>query len=234
MMLTLYKNFRIISFPFHPFAIVAFFLSNGYLEYFGMIPLGEMLIYFAKAVFSGSLIIILFSGLLKSWRKAALLTSYLLGIYLFFGAIKDPLWNSQLFHFIGKHSVLLTLLTIAFFALFIYLKKTTNEFRKFTVYLNLLLLLLILVDFIRIVVASLEDRAAVAISHSEFDRRFRTCDSCVRPDIYFIVMDEYCGNDMLREYFHYNNDYFSAFLEQKGFHVLKHHSSNYSYNPLSM
>jgi hypothetical protein len=55
-----------------------------------------------------------------------------------------------------------------------------------------------------------------------------------RPDIYFIVLDEYGGVDALRDQFGYDNDPFLDFLSRKGFYVARDSVTNYPRTELSV
>ena len=48
-----------------------------------------------------------------------------------------------------------------------------------------------------------------------------------RPDIYYIILDEYAGQETLKNYFDYDNSDFISSLETNGFHVLENSKSNY-------
>ena len=48
-----------------------------------------------------------------------------------------------------------------------------------------------------------------------------------RPDIYYIILDEYAGQETLKNYFEYDNGNFISNLETNGFHVLENSKSNY-------
>jgi hypothetical protein len=60
------------------------------------------------------------------------------------------------------------------------------------------------------------------------------CDTCSKPDVYLIVLDEYLGSTGLREYFGYDNSTFEGFLKQKGFRVLSDTKTNYILTLFSM
>ena len=55
-----------------------------------------------------------------------------------------------------------------------------------------------------------------------------------RPDIYYIVVDAYAGDDILREVYGYDNSGFTSYLESKGFYVASEAVSNYSRTGLSL
>ena len=60
------------------------------------------------------------------------------------------------------------------------------------------------------------------------------CDTCYRPSIYFILLDEYSGSEALKGYFNYDNSRFEQFLEQEGFKVNRRTNSNYVFTIYSI
>jgi hypothetical protein len=68
----------------------------------------------------------------------------------------------------------------------------------------------------------------------QFGPGFSICDTCDKPDIYFIVADEYAGDQELKEIFHFDNSKFLDRLRQLGFKVLKNTTSNYNFTPYSI
>jgi hypothetical protein len=49
-----------------------------------------------------------------------------------------------------------------------------------------------------------------------------------KPDVYYILLDGYGREDILEEFFHYDNSYFLDELEEQGFFVAEKSRSNYS------
>jgi len=54
------------------------------------------------------------------------------------------------------------------------------------------------------------------------------------PNIYYLVLDGYAREDVLRDYFGYDNSGFTRFLEGHGFYVAPQSTSNYAYTLLSL
>jgi hypothetical protein len=98
----------------------------------------------------------------------------------------------------------------------------------------MLLLLLIIVDLISISGYFLKGKDSDEIEKSVVSASLLPCDSCARPDIYLIVLDEYWGNNSLKNYFNYDNNGITSFLKNKGFFVASNPSSNYACTPVSM
>jgi hypothetical protein len=63
---------------------------------------------------------------------------------------------------------------------------------------------------------------------------FVSCDSCQKPDIYFLVADGYAGQKEMKELFKTNNDPFYNELHQRSFWTDSSCSSNYYYTNFSM
>jgi len=56
----------------------------------------------------------------------------------------------------------------------------------------------------------------------------------VFPNIYYIILDGYAREDVLRDLYHYDNRPFLAYLERKGFHVARNAKANYTQTLLSV
>ena len=63
---------------------------------------------------------------------------------------------------------------------------------------------------------------------------FLNCNACRKPDIYFIIADEYAGEKELSDIFHFDNSSFKNDLKQRGFHIIDSSFSNYNYTPFSV
>lgn len=55
-----------------------------------------------------------------------------------------------------------------------------------------------------------------------------------KPDIYYIIFDQYAGAESLERYFDFRNDEIYAFLESKGFYVTKRSRANYPRTYMSL
>jgi hypothetical protein len=70
-------------------------------------------------------------------------------------------------------------------------------------------------------------------NHNEKEFAFQ-CDSCTKPDIYFLVFDEYSSSTALKEVWNYDNSDLDTFLLKKGFKLLTHSKSNYNFTEFSI
>lgn len=221
------------KYPIHSIAIIVFFLSHGYSENFGSIPINEMLIYFAKTIVIVSLLLFFLKKRLSSWIKAGLIITPILVFFFFYGAIQETLKSSAIFYWLAKYRILLPGIILFIVGLYYYLKKSNKSFAKVTLYLNVLMIVLIVLDIGKISVDLIQLKSN-SEEKSELLSEMPPCDKCQKPDIYFILLDEYWGTDMLRKYFNYDNHSLDSFLSKNGFRVIPHPSSNYSVTPVSV
>ncbi len=54
------------------------------------------------------------------------------------------------------------------------------------------------------------------------------------PDIYFIVLDAYARDDVLKEMYGFDNTEFLAYLRNKGFYIAERSAANYCQTGLSI
>jgi hypothetical protein len=121
---------------------------------------------------------------------------------------------------------------LLFVLLTIWLSKTKSSLSKLTLYLNVFLLIVCGMDILWLGerILSLGKKPGNDLSAMNLS----VCDSCNKPDIFFIILDEYSGNTGLNHLFHFDNTEFEKQLEQRGFYVAKQSRSNYNYTPFSV
>lgn len=195
------------------FLLPLFFILHGMNEQSWLVPvkgaLVLLLVYWVAAVALFFLCRLLF----RDNAKAALAAFLLMAFHFFFGSIHDALkW---------KYSIILPVFLVLYIAAFVLIKKK-RSFKQVSLYLNVLLIVLIAweaIDFKRSPVAP---------------QTFTICDTCSKPDIYLIVLDEYAGAQSLKDLFSFDNTAFEAQLSDRGFHVVHNSRSNYNYTPFSM
>lgn len=209
----------------HFLLLIIFFISHGYAEYMQLLPAGGLLRLFFVLTAGGLLLCRLVQLYFKERRKAALFMSFFLALFLFFGAFQDFLGGFHLTSALAQLRVFVPLALVAIAAAFITIKKMNWRFNRLRVFLNALLVLYILIDAVTIISKLLNPGASTEKVFAAYG--LKKCDTCARPPIYFIVLDEYCGSDALQQYFNYDNSRFENFLQSEGFHVNRHTNSNY-------
>ncbi|HVM89823.1 MAG TPA: sulfatase-like hydrolase/transferase [Puia sp.] len=221
------------KFAFYLFLIPLFFVLHGSVENFGLIGIRDCLflvfVYVAATIF----LYFIFSLLLKNHRKTALITSYSIGFYLFFGAIYDFFKNNNttLYNYIISISLFFILLITGL----IYLKRAKKKFARITLFLNLLLTIFTLTDLAILTGNLLHNSNNIHSKNISVNKSaYQPCTNCPKPDIYLLLFDEYASSISLKERFNYNNSGFDSFLLSRKFHIITNSTSNYDFTPFSM
>ena len=223
--------YRLKNFPFHIAGVIAFFLIHGYSEHIGLIPFLDLLFFFIIHVLAAGLVLGFLKWRLKSAAKAGLLTTFIFTFYLFYGAIADYLKGVSFLSWLSHYRSLLAAFLLGILLLFRYCKRSKGDFQKATLYLNSVFLLLIAYDLVFISLHSgnsnIDGEKATVINAGagHFEKK---------PDIYFILMDEYSGSQALKTYFQYDNSRFEQLLKQQGFFVAASPKCNYTATAYSM
>lgn len=225
---------NIISFfkskPVFFILLPVYFVFHGFAEYYKAIPLKDALWLLLEYIIATFVIFILGWLFYRQVFKAAIFSFCIIAFDFFFGNIKDSLTAFSNNSFISSYSFLLPFFFISFIFLFWRLKKSKFVMNRFGFYLNMLLCILMLFDAAWLTKKILQRPSA---NHYEEEFAFR-CDSCTKPDIYFLVFDEYSSSTALKEVWNYDNSDLDTFLLNKGFKLLTHSRSNYNFTEFSI
>lgn len=212
--------------------LILFFVLHGYSEFVGYIHLSSLALLIVKLSAVAWLLFFVFRKMYRDAYKGAALVTLLFFCYLFFGAMQDkmaaypPLYSWSLFRKLVP--VLGVLCLLAGVGLFF----SKPPPAKFTRFLNGLFLIYLLVDVCMISYRAIFIEKKPAPAAAQIIEPL--ADTVAKPDVYFILLDEYLGSAGLKEYYNYDNTPFETFLKQKGFHVCSKPSSNYAYTMYSM
>lgn len=217
--------------PLFLFLLPFFFILNGFTSYYNLLPLGDSFLLILLYVICAIAITAIAWLFYRDTIKAAILAFCLMAYHLFFGNIQDGLKELS-GGFISQYRFILTLSFILFLAIIIWLKKRKKPLHPVVYYLNIVLTIFILIDMGRLFVKM-----------GESDKRISTgiaaqgiikCDTCYRPDIYLILLDQYAGSTALKDVFDFDNSGFESELTRRGFHIVRNSSSNYNLTPFSL
>jgi Sulfatase len=219
--------------PLFLFLVPLFFILHGYAENFGNITLSNCLLLIVTYAGAAAFLYFIFLFFFKNYIKAALMATYLFGFYCFFGAVHDFLKIHS--SFLHRYSVLLSAFLIGFIVLFIFFKKTKHVFFRTTLFINILLLAYIFFDIGSVIWKSLNPGPnRLSVYSFAKNNTYGTCKECPKPDIYFLLFDEYGSSLSLKQKYNYDNSGLDTFLRQSGFSIQVNSHSNYNFTPFSM
>jgi len=168
--------------------------------------------------------------LFRKREKAALYTFLLLVVVYYFGPLKNALYEHLKGNFFASYSFLLPVLAVLLIIIFIFIRKKKKPNPTIFSFLNLLLILFILADLIRL---PFSKDSATSTSQSD-QISLNRCDSCGKPDIYYLIFDSYTSGPQLQRDFDYSNESTESFLRSRGFYIAEQSRSNYNLTPFSM
>jgi len=186
----------------------------------------------APAAASGAALFVLLMLLLKRGSKAGVLASLVVVAFFYYGRFHGRgsgwgLTDKELF------PVWTALFVLGAFAVL----RTKSDLVNLNRVLSAVAAAVLLVPVSKIVIYRI-DHPPVRISDPRLWptglREPRRASDVRRPDIYFIIPDDYARPDILKRYFHYDDSGFVRQLEQRGFVVADQARSPYSKSEFNM
>lgn len=164
-----------------------------------------------------------------SSQRAAVATFICLFPFYFLGEIKNSLSAAVPGSFITSYSFLLPAAVAVTAVLLFSTLKSKGGYQRFIAFVNLACLLLLAIDLVRLAIPK-KERTDIAIEIKEFS----ACDTCAKPDVYYLVFDSYTSSNLLNREFNFDNQQIENYLTQSGFHIFSQSKSNYNITPFSI
>ena len=219
---------RLKQIPFFLLLLVVFFCLHGSVENYGFIGLHEVLI--LGLIIAGSVLVLFLVVLFftRNYLSASLISFFIVLWYLFFGAIHDWIKSKYFLSFLHSYTVLLPLLLVITVAWIIYLQRYKTAQPQWTLYLNLLLMIYCSMDGVRIM------RSYMTPEKNFFKQvAFDPGKVKTKPNMYYLLFDEYPGYKSLQDSFGFRNDSLYRFFAKNEFQLLPTFA-NYDFTLFSM
>jgi hypothetical protein len=172
--------------------------------------------------------------LVRDWHRAALVAFAFLFVFFTYGQVYDLLQDATLGNvYLSRHRTLLILYGLILAFVIYWILRKGEKAEASTYWLNLLSIYLLI--YPAFIVASnavqqfLAYRSALRVQAASP----RTTHSA-QPDIYYIILDSYGREDVLREQLGHDNSAFLNALRERGFYVADCSQSNYAYTEYSL
>jgi len=212
-----------------------FFILHGHNAYFGLIPFEVLFSLLIKYVLIALLLITISFSLYKNGINAFLFILFLLCVFFLFGPfhdwLKTILPNSKL----TSYSSVLPALAAMVIGLFWYLKRSRRNFQRLFLYSKLLLIFFVSMEVVSLlfqIFTSQTENNHLAVPINEL--KPTTIPNENKPDIFFVVFDEYASSKSLREDFNFDNSGIDSLFEANKFFVSYDSKSNYNFTFFSI
>ena len=240
------KNSKI----FHPFLIAFFPIIAVYSVNIGLIQLEQFIFPTILIVGSALLFFLCLKYILKNGKKAALIVTLAFIIFFSFGHVYNMLNQVSIGDTdLGSNRTLLPIFVISFGIGSFLIIRTKRTLDNATSIVNT-----ISIVFITVIVAMVGieafgcDECLIQQTYSLgifSDQRmdspfyfeehsFSVSESDSLPNVYYIILDGYPRNDVLKKHLDFDNNEFINFLKQREFYVAENSYSNYSLSSTSI
>jgi len=223
--------------PWHTALLAVFPILSLYAANIQYVQISDIWAPIAISLLSIFAFFSLFKLLFKSWIKAGLLASLMSIMFFNYGLYQTSMHGSsipfypkniQFDHNFYKWSCLLLLVIVVW-----RLIKTTKPLVKLNSLLNLFAIVLVSMSTFNISSFYFQRGQAEDVVEVENATGDEEIDPN-RPNIYYLIMDAYTRQDILKDYFDFDNSEFLDFLKSEGFYVADKSISNYGQTILSI
>ena len=178
-------------------------------------------------------LVFIFTGrLFRDWRKAGLVTAIVFIQFFSYGHIYRALEGTTLAGVnLGRHRFLILFFGLILLGGSIAIARMKKIGDAWLVLLNTASITMVLLTLVQIGSYEWERWQAAQQGLASIQNpadRFDDIEQDTLPDIYYIILDEYGRQDVLKAVYGYDNQVFEAFLTATGFQVLSESRTNYA------
>jgi hypothetical protein len=216
----------------HPFLLGIYVVLGLLIPNFDQVEL--TVIIRPLTIFLGAALILLLilQIVIHDWVKVALLTTLFWGLFFSYGHVYSVLKSVNITGmFLFRHRTLIPLWVVAFTVGLIFILRR-HSLSTLNYYLNLVTAFLVGITIFQITLLIYQTNQNVNLDTLPLQRSSQA--SSTTRDIYYIILDGYGRQDVLRKMMHYDNSAFIAELEDLGFQVTKCSQSNYAQTQMSL
>jgi hypothetical protein len=220
----------------HPFLLIAWFVLVVYAANLKEgVPLGDLLRPLGLSLVSGAVVLgVIWLIFRRNLLKAALLTSVLVFLFFNYGRVYNAVAGRRLGDVMwGRHLFLLILWGALAVGATMAVVRARSPIRL-TRGLNVIAAGLVVFNLASIGVYKFQTRGGPAIAGNVLNFKGGTGATANRPDIYYIMLEEYGGERALRELLGFDNRPFLDALRRRGFYVPEHATTNYPHTEHSL
>jgi len=222
--------------PIHPIFLAIYPVSWLYAHNIAEASAMDFLRLALYSLLGGVLLFGLCRLILRNWEKAALAASLALVFFFSYGHLYNALEGFDLMGMvIGRHRILAPLWGGLFLLLYWRLLRPPTVQANWTATLNLSAALLLAFPLAQITASALKDSAPHRTAQdADESHALQIPAGQPAPDIYYIILDGYARDDVLRKNYQLDNSAFLDQLRQMGFFVAECSQSNYAQTQLSL
>jgi hypothetical protein len=179
-------------------------------------------------------------AILRDGNRSALLTAVIWVIFSLYGHVYGLLKTAPApLSFLGRHSILIILVLLILILLIVMVLRTRKNLiglnRSFSIIMSVLMCFQ-LVSSALYYMKKDDKVASNRTTKPQADRivPLNLTNIKTKPDIYYIILDTYTRDDVIRKYINFDSSPFLDELRQKGFYIGTCSNSNYDFTSVSL
>ena len=223
--------------PFYLILFLLFYILHHYNRFFGFISSAQIIFYSIIVFLTGTFYFLL-NSFYKSSLKASLFTFCVMSFMLFFGPYHDFLKMIFAETVLSSYKVIVPTTFIIILLFTFYLNKRPDSLGRFSKYLNFLMVIFCTIEVFTLLVKAKQ----FTEHHNLLYPELSLCNNytplalpdSTKPDIFYLVFDEYTSNQTLQDVWHFDNSNITDWLSKKGFYIMPDSKSNYNLTPFSI
>jgi len=202
------------------------------------ITFAEFIMPFAAVMFLTTLLLFLLRLVIRDSAKVSVVVSILLVAFFSYGAIHDLMLNYKVFlagEFVGRHRYLLTALVVIVLPGLWFTLRFRGDLAPLARAVAFAALVLVLFNGGRIAIAATHSSAPSSATGDFYSPGPSPLAGIEQlPDIYYIILDGYANDNVLKTVHGFDNSQFVESLKDKGFFFPPEARSNYRSTALSL
>ena len=160
----------------------------------------------------------------RNITKASLMTLSCLLPFYYTGDLKS--WLDKFPRsFLQNYLFLLPVFVVILLFVFFILRKKRTVPGKLFLFINTAILLFIAADLVIVFLKGNKNKYTI---DRKSELSYHACDSCKKPDIFYIIFDTYASSKQLKYEYGYSNLRIEDYLHNQGFYIAKDSKSNYN------
>jgi len=219
---------------FHPFLFAIFPIVFLFAYNIDEVPATDLILPVLSVIVLTLILLLSLRLITKNYNKIAIITSYFMVLFFSYGRIWELIFSSGIGRIYFFTLLLGSLWALLFLTGAFLVLKSRSNFSGFTKFLNVVAIAAVTISLINI---SLYEIKPINLAPGEITKEGNGLDSDSPdnlPDIYYILLDGYAREDILKEIYNYDNSEFINYLTNKGFYVASKSRSNYATTRLSL
>lgn len=219
------------SVPYYPFVLAFYPVTSLLATNIDQVRISDSIRAFAISFGITLFTVLILRMLLRTWQKAALLGIWILLLFFSYGHTYDALKRVVILGFVpGRHLVMIPLWAGIFCIGAWWILRRASNLQNYTMALNLMTIIAMFYPTFQIV--SFELSSKPSLNQESFNLQLPDVQPV--PDVYYIILDGYSREDVLKDYYGFDNNAFIEALEEYGFYIAANSQSNYALSAFSL